>query len=253
MTTGRLAEQVAQFPFWYHRIALPDGTVTPGAAPISAAAYRLPEDLTGKRVLDVGAWDGYWSFEALKRGAREVVAIDDFSDYLGHLDRRDRQAWATFDFCRNALGYSAERCQRIEMSVYDVTPERLGHFDYVFFFGTLYHLRHPFFGLERLAAVTDDVMIVESAILDDFSAYRGGLNHGYPGPQLVMEFYPTNQYGENDSNWWVPSLYCLMAMMNAVGFPDVKGWKLMQTPTQVAECRGFARGQKLAAATAPKI
>jgi tRNA (mo5U34)-methyltransferase len=39
-------------------------------------AYQVLPDLTGKRVLDVGAWDGFWTFECLKRGAREVVAID---------------------------------------------------------------------------------------------------------------------------------------------------------------------------------
>jgi tRNA (mo5U34)-methyltransferase len=44
-------------------------------------------------VLDVGAWDGFWSFEALRRGARAVVAIDDFSDFLGQLDREERRAW----------------------------------------------------------------------------------------------------------------------------------------------------------------
>ncbi len=70
-----LQEQVDALP-WYHRMELPGGVVTPGWAPMSPAAYQVPKDLTGKRVLDVGAWDGYWSFEAMKRGARQVVAID---------------------------------------------------------------------------------------------------------------------------------------------------------------------------------
>ncbi len=55
-------------------------------------------------MLDVGAWDGYWTFEALKRGASQVVAIDDFSDYLGSLEQRDRPGWQTFDLCRDAPG-----------------------------------------------------------------------------------------------------------------------------------------------------
>ena len=52
-----LTEQVKSFPYWYHRIELPGGVVTPGWAPLSKEAYRIPPDLTGKRVLDVGAWD----------------------------------------------------------------------------------------------------------------------------------------------------------------------------------------------------
>jgi hypothetical protein len=107
-----LERRITGFPYWYHRIKLTDGVITPGWAPIDAASYRIPDDLTGKCVLDIGAWDGYWSFEALRRGADQVVAIDDFSDYVGHLETKDRKAWETFDLCREALGYDEDRCQR---------------------------------------------------------------------------------------------------------------------------------------------
>lgn len=236
-----LARRVAAQPYWYHKIELPGGVVTPGWAPISRDAYRVPDDLTGLRVLDVGAWDGYWTFLALQRGAREVVAIDDFSDYLGSLKDSDRRAWENFDLCREALGYDESRCRRQEMSVYDASEERLGRFDVIFFFGTLYHLRHPLLVLDRLAALCDREIYVESAILDDFSPYRGGLGHGYPG-EMVMEFYPDNQYGNNRTNWWVPSLQCLVHMVRAAGFSQVTGWKLTANPAGVPACRGFAKG-----------
>ena len=96
----QLLEKISDFPFWYHKIQLPHGIVTPGWAPINSAAYQIPARLDGKRVLDIGAWDGYWTFEALRRGAKEVIAIDDFSDYLGALENRDRKAWETFDLCK---------------------------------------------------------------------------------------------------------------------------------------------------------
>jgi len=144
MTTN-LQAKIAEIPFWYHRITLPGGVTTPGWAPKQPDKYGVAADLTGLRVLDVGAWDGYWTFEALRRGAREVVAIDDFSDSAG-IDAK-RVKWETFDLCRMALGHSEDRCKRIEMSVYDVSPEKLGLFDVVFFFGTIYHLRHPLLAL----------------------------------------------------------------------------------------------------------
>ncbi|QEX17606.1 methyltransferase, TIGR04290 family protein [Hypericibacter terrae] len=239
-----LSEDVRRFPYWYHRIELSEGVFTPGWAPINPGAYQIPKDLTGKRVLDVGAWDGYWTFEALKRGARQVVAIDDFSDHLGSLDESDRQAWATFDFCRSALGYDAARCDRREMSVYEVSETQMGRFDVVFFFGTLYHLRHPLLALDRLAAVTDELICVETAILDDYSVYRGGLGKGYSGSEVVMEFYPRDEYGSNDTNWWVPNLNCLMRMVFAAGFPHATGWKLTDSPKVLPECRGFAQGRR---------
>ena len=73
----------------------------------------------------MGAWDGYWSFEALRRGAREVLAIDDFSDFLGQLKSSDRKAWDTFDLCRHILGHSSRTCQRVELSVYDLNEATL--------------------------------------------------------------------------------------------------------------------------------
>ncbi|RLB53713.1 MAG: hypothetical protein DRI90_20900 [Deltaproteobacteria bacterium] len=237
--------RVKEFPFWYHRIELPHGVVTPGWAPLDPEAYRIPEDLTGKRVLDVGAWDGYWTFEALRRGAREVLAIDDFSDTMGVIEQRDRKAWETFDLCRALLGYDPSRCQRRELSVYDVKEEDLGRFDILFFFGTLYHLRYPQLALDQLSEICDDQIFVESAILDDYSPYRGGLGHGYDGAEMVMEFYPGTQYGDNASNWWVPTLHCLMHMVGAAGFAnEARAWKLMPNPGKLPHCRGFATARK---------
>lgn len=239
-----LLDRIKAIPFWYHKIELPYGIVTPGWAPIDPAAYGIPADLTGRRVLDIGAWDGYWTFEALKRGAKEVTAIDDFSDYLGSLNRSDRKAWESFDLCRSALGYSENTCKRIEMSVYDVSEGNLGLFDTIFFFGTVYHLRHPLLALDKISAVCTGEIYVESAILDDYSPYRGGLGHGYPGQQMIMEFYPGKQYGNNETNWWAPTLFCLMSMAYAAGFKKVDGWKLSENPQHLSLCRGFVKGSK---------
>jgi tRNA (mo5U34)-methyltransferase len=246
MTPQELQRRVEAFPFWYHRIELPGGVVTPGLNPLNVKTYGVPDDLGGKRVLDVGAWDGFWSFEALRRGAREVVAIDDFSDFLGQLGAEDRRAWQTFDFCREALGYGADRCRRTEMSVYDVSEAQLGRFDIVFFFGTLYHLRYPLLALDRLAAVCDEMIVVESQICDDYSAHRGGLGRGYPDDHMVMEFFPDDELAGNTSNWWAPSLKCLGHMVRAAGFGEVAVWKLVNgVPDRIGHCRGFARGKRV--------
>jgi tRNA (mo5U34)-methyltransferase len=244
MTKEELIAKIKSYPYWYHRIQLPYEIVTPGWAPLNLDSYGIPQDLSGKRVLDVGAWDGFWTFEALKRGAREVVAIDDFSDYLGSLEHKDRRAWETFDLCREALGYSEEVCKRVDMSVYDLPKHDLGKFDVVFFFGTLYHLRHPLLALDLLSEVCTEEIYVESAISDDFSPYQGGFGHGYPGKQMVMEFYPSNEYGNNITNFWAPTLFCMIWMVKAAGFDDVNGWKLVDKPNQLPLCRGFAKGIK---------
>lgn len=244
MDKAQLEAAVKALPYWYHRIELTDGVVTPGWAPLQPHFYDIPERLDGLRVLDVGAWDGYWSFEALRRGAREVVAIDDFSDFLGRLGNEDRRAWENFDLCREALGFGEDRCRRLELDVYSATEAVLGRFDVVFCFGVLYHLRHPLLALDRLGALCDGEIFVESAILDDFSPYNGGVGKGYPGGQMVMEFYPGDEYGDNPTNWWVPTLDCMGNMVAAAGFEDIKMWKLVQEPKVMAHMRGFAKGRK---------
>src|SRR5215210_1776907 len=47
---------------------------------------QIPGDLSGKSVLDIGAWDGYFSFEFERRGAERVLAIDTHSWDHGALD-----------------------------------------------------------------------------------------------------------------------------------------------------------------------
>lgn len=239
-----LVAEVQKFPFWFHKIPLPYGVITPGWGPLDPEVYEIPEDFSGKRVLDVGARDGYWSFEALRRGAREVVAIDDFSDDLGRSEGAVRKVWATFDFCRSVLGYSEDQCRRYSMSVYDVTPEKLGLFDVVFFFGAIYHLRHPLLALDKLSAVCKEEIYIESAILDDCSPYQGGFGHGYKDTHVVMEFYQEDEYAGNKTNWWVPTLECLARMTKAAGFQSAVGWKFTENPDCLDHCRGFVCGVK---------
>lgn len=256
-----VGQKIQAIPYWYHKIELPDGNITPGWAPLCPERYGIPVDLTGKRVLDVGAWDGYWTWEALKRGAAEVVAIDDFSDYIGKKDVVQRRDWDSFDICREAFGFTklhgltewdrivkpcgwendkGQICNRIAMNLYDVSEETLGRFDVVFFFGTLYHLKNPLDAVEKLASICDGAIYIESAICDDYSPYRGGMNHGYPNNDMVMEFYPQNQYGNNESNWWVPTLQCLGSMLVACGYKFIRCWDLMEKPDDIKVCRGFA-------------
>ncbi|MES1166466.1 MAG: methyltransferase type 11, partial [Pseudomonadota bacterium] len=117
---------------WFHRIDLGNGVVTPGPDDTAAklARLKLPESFAGQSVLDIGAWDGFFSFEAERRGARRVVAVDSFC-WSG-------DGWGTkqgFELARRALGSKVETR---ELEVLDLSPETAGGvFDVVFFFGVL--------------------------------------------------------------------------------------------------------------------
>ena len=230
--------------FWYHRIDLPYGLRTSGTRPAGIwhrDFYRIPERLDGMRVLDVGAWDGYWTFEALRRGAKQVLAIDDFSDLLGTIDDGDRATWENFDTIKKIFAYSDDQCQRHELCLYDLKESHFGRFDVVFCFGVLYHLRHPLLGLDVLSAVCDQAIYVESIVCDNFSPYN---SVGYPGTQMVMEFYPNKEYSNNASNWWAPTLPCLANMVKSAGFANIELWPFSDGFVNLQLARGAVHGHK---------
>jgi SAM-dependent methyltransferase len=103
-------------------------------------AKLLPQDLSGKRVLDIGAADGFFSFLAEERGARRVVGIDKPKRW------REEVGQQTFDVAREIYG------SEVEYRILDaVDVDQLGEtFDVVFFLGTYYHLGNPILALEKI-------------------------------------------------------------------------------------------------------
>ncbi len=197
--TGRQIERLHRFG-WYHSIELPDGTVTKGHQSVELLKYRLaqfdlPERMDRLRVLDIGAWDGWFTFEMERRGA-EVTAID--------LVENPR-----FLEARAALGSRAD--YRV-MSVYQLDPNDIGRFDIVLFFGVLYHLKHPLLGLERVCSVAKGIVCVESFVSDDGSLARPPSAEFYEGTELCGQF----------DNWCGPSTTCLLAWCRTAGLVDVR-------------------------------
>ena len=148
----------AQAQGWYHTLDLP-GLTTQGLFDMRryVPEYALPDSLEGKRVLEVGTWDGFWAFELEKRGAAEVVAID--LDDERDLDWPPRRRTPNPDLVRGegfriAKEMLGSKVERVVKSIYHATPEDLGTFDLVFCGSVLIHLRDQLLALERIAALT---------------------------------------------------------------------------------------------------
>ena len=79
---AELEQMVESAGTWWHSIDLGQGVVTPGKKSARFLAKELHSlqlpDLTGKSVLDIGAFSGFYSFEAERRGAARVVALDHY-------------------------------------------------------------------------------------------------------------------------------------------------------------------------------
>jgi tRNA (mo5U34)-methyltransferase len=186
---------------WYHTIELPNGDVIPGLLPVDRlrkrlAQYEIPGDLRGKRVLDIGAWDGFYTFEMERRGAH-VVALDLFRNEKFLLARELQKSKAEYvvgDICK-------------------LSSKDLGRFDIVLFFGVLYHVKHPVMALENVCSMTLDTAYVESYVIDDPANLDA---------VPILEFYEHTELRGQFDNWCGPNVACLMAMARTAGFAEVE-------------------------------
>jgi len=192
---------------WFHRIDLGNGITTPGVdnSPHKLAALRMPKRLDGIAVLDVGAWDGFFSFECERRGAAKVVAADTWEAITKWVGPHARMAG--FLLAKRILN---SRVEPLDVSVYDLGPESVGVFDVVLFLGVLYHLRHPLLALEKISSVTRRLCIVETHV--------DALDQRRPG----MVFYPDAELNNDATNWWGPNPACVEHMLLAAGFSSVE-------------------------------
>lgn len=213
MQIDELQRRVAEIQ-WFHTIDLGNGVVTPGldASPQKLQTIGMPADLTGKSVLDFCAWNGFFAFEAERRGADRVMAVDYYC--------WNGPGWgskAGFDLAREALDSKVEDR---EIDVLDVTPENTGVFDVVIFLGVLYHMRHPLLTLEKVSAVTGGLLILETHV--DLTVIN----------RPAMAFYAGSELNGDSSNWSGPNEACVVAMLMEVGFKRAEVYSRTYDPTQ---------------------
>ncbi len=197
-------EQIVNVGPWFHNIEITPGVYTrqiapsPGPQPNNHPLARwqvfeneFPRDLSGARVLDIGCADGFFSIELAKRGAR-VVAQDAARKMIDRLN-----------FAASKMGYSSLIDARVGgVEDLDVTEK----FDFVVFLGLLYHLKHPFLGLEKISKLSDKVYL-ESAVDLGAEPYMY-----LKPPQEGVHYIPK----------WFPTKSCIVQMLKFVDFTNIQ-------------------------------
>lgn len=205
-STSTLPPELASIN-WFHTIDLGNGIVTPGndKSPTKLQRLHIPEDLTGMTFLDIGAWDGFFSFAAERRGASRVLATDSFV-WQGKVPGRSK---AGFQAAHAALNSKVES---MEIDAMDLSPESVGTWDVVLLAGVIYHVKNPSLCIERAASVTRKLLIVET---------ETGMRYcRYPAIQLCQP------YPDQNSNYCMPNEKALHAIIMDCGFKDVRTvWK----------------------------
>lgn len=190
---------------WWHTIDLGHGITTPGKIDCRArlADAHFPADFSGKTVLDIGAWDGFFSFEAERRGADRVVALD---HVVWNTPTAAGNGKAGFDFAHAAIGSKVET---YDSDVYDMDAAKIGTFDVVIFMGVLYHIKDPFYVMHKVAPLCRDLMIFETHV--DF------LDINRP----AIGFYEGDSCAGDFSNWCGPNRAALDMIFRDIGFDNI--------------------------------
>src|SRR5690242_1881668 len=157
MTTEEIRRRIEDLGQWFHHLELVGVQTAPdhflGDYPRikwQQFSASIPEDLTGKSVLDVGCNAGFYSLEMKRRGAERVVGIDTDERYLAQARFAAKVNNAAIEFRNLSVYRVADLCEQ---------------FDLVLFMGVLYHLRHPLLALELLHEyVAADLMVTQSLL-----------------------------------------------------------------------------------------
>ncbi len=189
---------------WFHSYAFPDGETIDGIKSLGLLQTEADEvfrhGVEGRTVLDIGAWDGFFSYEAERRGARRVLATDHFC-WSG-------PGWGTkegFDYAGPKLG--STRVEALDIDLPDLSPETLGgRFDTVLFLGVLYHVKDPYGCCERAASVAADHLVLETVFaLEDVDT-------------PAMRYFRPRELNNDPTNFWAQNRLCLEAMFRDLGF-----------------------------------
>jgi tRNA (mo5U34)-methyltransferase len=211
---------------WFHTIDLGEGLLTPGQkdTPTEVAHLKLP-NLSGKTVLDIGAYDGFYSFESERRGAKRVLAADHLAWNWPGSDAR-----GNFELAHQVLG---SRVETVELTVEDISPEAVGGtFDVVLFLGVLYHAPDPLGYLSRVRSVTAEVAIIET-VVDMLDV-----------PVPATAFYEGESMNGDASNHFGPNPAAVKGMLLDAGFSRVEAFEPWTVSKEYGIQTGIAGGGK---------
>jgi tRNA (mo5U34)-methyltransferase len=217
MSQEEIEERVRELGDWFQNIDLHGIPSAPNhflgdypAVKWQRFAAAVPEDLTGKSVLDIGCNAGFYSIEMKRRGASRVLGIDSEPMYL-----------AQGRFAAEVLGMEIEFRQ---LSVYDVAQLR-EKFDLVIFMGVLYHLRHPLLALDLIREhVAGDLLLFQSmqrgsqevgTLTSDYDFWETDV---FDRPDFPRMHFIEKRYAHDPTNWWIPNRACVEAMLRSARF-----------------------------------
>ena len=198
---------------WFHDVRACAGVYTPGIA--RDHGYRLAvlgaDRFAGRSVLDVGAFDGFYSFLAEARGARRVVALDS-EQYVDWVRSRFGVTLQGGSGFRAIAGLVDSQVEYRRMDALDV--RQLGErFEVVLCFGILHRVTDP---IALLRALADVLALGGEIVLETYGSRL-------PADTPAIEVHePGDVYARDDFVYWGFSPEGLRRLARIVGLDEVE-------------------------------
>ena len=197
-----------------------------------------PDRLATISCLDVGCHEGFYAIELAKRGVRRIRGVDVRDESLN----RAR-------FVAKTLGF--REVQFEHMNADRIGPATIGKFDLTLALGLLYHLENPMLCLRNIFAVTNELCVLETQVIDEVEgiAEWGARMWTRPYQGVVALIDEGAEFNsENRETGATPLAFCpsrkgLTTMLMHAGFPR---WEFMDPPPGAYE--QFARGKRVVCA-----
>jgi tRNA (mo5U34)-methyltransferase len=206
---------LGRVPLWFHTFSLDEGSLyTPGVA--RDHRYRIPvvpDDLAGKRVLDVGAFDGFYAFLAESRGARRVVAVDNeqYREWVLARWGVELEGGEGFRAIAELLDSEVDY-RRLDAFQLDQLDEP---FDVIFCFGILHRVESP---LGLLKVLRRRLAGAGYVLLETYGVVSPELEH-----EAAMHVWAGGEvYARDDFVYWGFSGESLARLAHHAGFAGVK-------------------------------
>ena len=209
-----------QVPFWFHTFALnrEHGIYAPGSA--RDHRYRIPAipaDFSGLSVLDVGAFDGFYSFLAEHRGSTRVVAVDN-EQYVSWVAARWGIELTGGEGFRAIHGLLRSSVEYRTLDAFDLGLLEQS-FDFAFCCGILHRVEAP----RRLLELLRRRLAPGGRVLLETHGVFAGTGDGYP----IHRYAPGEVYPDDDYVYWGFTASGLDLLAREAGY---KGFDLIQAP-----------------------
>ena len=231
MTQQEIEQRIEALGPWFYSFDFGDGVRTTSNVPPhvtdifetrrrmvdSVVTAHFADRLHQIRCLDIGCHEGFYSFAMARLGVESITGLDVRDANLNKAR-----------FAAERLGHASIAFQ--QGNIEELDPRSVGSHDLVLFLGVLYHLENPMRALRNLRAITSELCVIETQVIDEVvgEAEWGAREwtRPYQGVLALIdegdEFYADNTETGHSPVATCPSPKALAFMLKQAGFQRVE-------------------------------